>query len=67
MDIPLTTFQPADQIPRRQRVPESVRAYYSVQGKDFAARELAREGFSDHAIAEALNLDVNAARKLIEL
>ena len=63
-DIPLTTFQPAEQIPPRQHVPEQVRAYYAVQGLDFAARELAREGYSDEAIAVAFRTEVKTVRKL---
>jgi DNA-binding NarL/FixJ family response regulator len=64
-DIPLTTFQPAELVPLREHVPEGMRIHCSAQSHEYSARELMREGFSDRAIAEALNLDVKAVRKMI--
>lgn len=64
-EIRLTTFTPGDEIPLREHVPEAMRIHCSAQSHEYSARELMREGFSDSAIAEALNLDVKAVRKMI--
>lgn len=54
-----------DGYPLKHAVPAQVRAQLAVQDREFAARELAREGYSDGAIAEALRIDVKAVKKLI--
>jgi DNA-binding NarL/FixJ family response regulator len=63
-EIRLTNFQGTDGHHQRP-VPEWLRLRHAPESREFAARELAREGFSDHAIADAINLDVNAVRKMI--
>jgi hypothetical protein len=62
--IRLTNFQPADGI-RRGHVPEHLRRLHASEDKEFAAREMAREGFAADAIAEALGLDVKKVRHMI--
>jgi DNA-binding CsgD family transcriptional regulator len=49
----------------RQHVPEHVAAQYSIQSREFACRDLAREGFAPAAIAAALGIDVKLVRRII--
>lgn len=53
------------EIALRQHVPEQVRAQYAVQEREFSARDLHREGYSDDAIAAALRIDVKLVRRII--
>lgn len=48
----------------RPHVPKHLRAYYAAQSREFSCKDLAREGYSDTAIAEALEIDVRAVRKI---
>ena len=50
---------------QRERVPESVARHHGPEGLEIAARQLAREGYSDHAIADALKLSLQAVRIMI--
>jgi hypothetical protein len=63
-DIRLTNFQGTHDDQRRP-VPESLSLRHLVEGKDFVAKQLAREGYGEHAIADALQLDLNAVRRMI--
>lgn len=56
---------PQQDAPLKQAVPEQVRAQCAAQSLEFSARELAREGYSDDAIADALRIDVKLVRKMI--
>jgi hypothetical protein len=63
-EIRLTNFQGTDGH-QQQSVPEWLILRHAPESREFAARELAREGYSAEAIADALRMEVKAVARLI--
>lgn len=64
-NVQLTNFQATDDGQQQQPVPEWLRLRHAPESREFAARELAREGYTAKAIGHALQMDVKAVRKII--
>ena len=50
---------------QRERVPSALARHHAAEGLEIGARQLAREGYSLEAIADALQIDAMAVRRLI--
>jgi hypothetical protein len=59
------TFPQVGGAPLVEHVPEHLARAYAVQSREFAARDLAREGYSSQAIATALGVDVKLVYQII--
>jgi hypothetical protein len=63
-DIHLTNFSGAVVDDQHRPVPEWLRLRHAPESHEFAARELAREGYSAEAIGRALRIDVKLVRRI---